>query len=323
MSDDEDVALTEFSRWRSLLPGGSTLPFAILFLAYASFDVVIPSAVRATAGDPASPYLSKTSISDSLGGAFEQSDLSAWSVGLFIVTVFSTGVQRAVLAVWVAFGCGTWPVRLGMALIASACLYAMIQAQLSPPQASWQGIVAPFAAMPLESLSLVTPLAIVATLTGRRLQHKGVPPNVGPSRRRFSIADLLLITAVVAVGLALARWKYTTDGEAGNAARDLMLSALVGLVLSTICVLPIVWTTLAVHRHLLALLLTGLVMATFVASLLLMFARDSEFGWLLEVVVVGGALLNAPCGLLLWRLFGYRLTRVRGEDVAPSARSVA
>ncbi|HEV3343973.1 MAG TPA: hypothetical protein VG125_26600 [Pirellulales bacterium] len=303
----KDVAIPQTSGWRTLLPGGASFPFALLLLAYALFDVLAPCALRVANDRAASPWHSEMSVEDGLGGQFVLSDASGWKTGLFMATVFSSVAQSAVFAIWIAFGCGKWLTRLGIAVIAAACLHGLIQAQLAAPVESWHEIVRPFAAIPLLILSLVTPFAIVAVLTGWRLQHKDLRLRAGYSRRRFSIADLLLITTVVAASVALAHWKDATPGQAANTLPESVLALFVGLVFSTIYVLPIAWAILAVQRHPLAVFLAGLIIATFAALSFLPAAGDSQVDWSMQIGIVCGALLTAPCSLLVWRLCGYRL----------------
>jgi hypothetical protein len=91
------------------------------------------------------------------------------------------------------------------------------------------------------------------------------------------------------------------------------------LVFSTIYVLPIAWTTLAVRRHLLAVLLTALVAAPFAALLLLSDSNvDPAFARPMEIGFICGAFLTAPGSLLASRLFGYRLARIRRDDATPT-----
>src|SRR5262249_38833394 len=149
----------EANGWRSLLPSGTSFPFALLFLAYTLVDAVTLRALHVANERGASPYHSEMSVADGLGGKFVLSDPSAWEEGLFITTVLSAAAQRAVLAVWIAFGCGRWFSRLGIAVVTSAFLYVMIRSQLSAPEESWRGVLVPIAAIPLQILLLATPLA--------------------------------------------------------------------------------------------------------------------------------------------------------------------
>lgn len=312
MSDDELRAPRKVGVLWSLLPGGANWPFALLCGAYLILDILAPWTVYLSTQRGASPYWFSTTFEDSLGGRFgieSETDGSAWKVALSAALFMSCPLQRGVFGIWIAFGPGRWFIRLATAMIASAFLYIVVLVPLSVEVESWRDLLAPFAAMPLELLSFVAPLAVVAVVTGRRVLHSKLHSGDQPDSRRFSISDILTITAVVAVAIALARWKEMNHGRIGGALPASLIASAVVVTCTAAYVLPVLWAMLAVRRVTLGLSLTGCVTMVFAIPMLLTGDANSDV-WPMAIGGMLGLCLTVPCSLLLWRLSGYQLTRM-------------
>src|SRR5215469_879997 len=112
---------------RSAWIGGRYAPVVVLLVVYGFFNTVPPLwswyVIRHSPAGPA----------------------PAWINGLVVAINASAISQLALFAAWVAFALGRWPVRLGLALTASACLAGLHQTQFWYLPRSWQEVLAPLA----------------------------------------------------------------------------------------------------------------------------------------------------------------------------------
>ncbi|HUY92213.1 MAG TPA: hypothetical protein VMV10_25965 [Pirellulales bacterium] len=140
-------------------------------------------------------------------------------------------VQFGLLAIWAVVGPGRWLLRqlATTALAALAWLAIAVGVGVHPhAPPDFTEVSFRFTALvPLVFLAVQLPLWIARWLRGWRLVEASAAAATDQREaRRFSLGDLLMMPAVVAVPLALSRW---CDEFAGGVAANLMVAACLSL----------------------------------------------------------------------------------------------
>ncbi|HET6879759.1 MAG TPA: hypothetical protein VFI31_06380 [Pirellulales bacterium] len=303
----------EFESWRATLLGGRYSPLLILFAVYLAFHLLTPCLLYLARSNTRSGMWHyevqrrrENPMSDGLGGRFAQfnhtASTASWVNGVVALICTSAMVQRAMFAVWVAFGSGRWLVRLALALAASACLYAIMQWQIGLDIGGRRGDIDPFMLMPMEMLSLTAIPAGLALWSGRRLRPLVAESFQTPASQHFSLLDVLALTAVVAASLAPIHAHDVKHKTMQAAFPESLIYVVYMLVFSTFYMLPTVWSGLAIRRQHLAL--SGLAAITGLLSTPLIAAALGPVELVGNIV---GLFWTAPASVLLWRFCGYRL----------------
>lgn len=270
------------------------LPLVALFLLYAAL-LLVGGWLLFPEGPP---YTSSATFSAQGLHFFLPSARTAWKDSLFASLVFSLPAQEAMFAVWAVFTPGKWYFRFVAALAAMVMLVALLQVRLAAPIEDWHDSIDPVLLMPLILLSLAAPLSTWAIWSGRRLRRVSVAGDVTKDGRHFSIANILTLTAMVAIALSLARLCQYAKNETRI--------AWFMLTYSTIHVLPLVWFALAVRRSWFSVGTTLATAAIFSIPFVVFAIKVGE--WAVTAGTAGGLVWTVPLSLLCWRFCGYRLT---------------